>query len=409
MNYSKTLEYLFAQLPMFHRIGAAAYKADLDTTIALCTLLGNPQESFRSVHVAGTNGKGSVSHMLASIFQEHGMKTGLFTSPHLKDFRERIRINGRMIPKQEVTNFIARNKLSFESLHPSFFEMTAGLAFDHFAREKVDIAVIETGLGGRLDSTNIITPLLSVITNISRDHMQFLGDTLEKIAAEKAGIIKIGIPVVIGETQDEVMHVFQKRAAELHAPILFADQHVKAGEEILSASPLKGYYQRKNITTVLGAIRVLNNTGMNIPENIVQRGIRHVVRNTRLAGRWQILAHRPLTICDTGHNEAGIRFVLEQIRDTPHEVLHFVFGMVSDKEPGKILSLLPQDARYYFCKPDIPRGLDAGELAKMAAGAGLLGTVHGSVAEALAAARANANAHDMIFIGGSTFVVAEVV
>ena len=287
--------------------------------------------------------------------------------------------------------------------------MTAGLAFDHFAKEKVDIAVIETGLGGRLDSTNIVTPLLSVITNISRDHMQFLGDTLEKIAGEKAGIIKYGIPVVIGETQEEVMHVFQERAAELHAPIFFADQDVQAGEEIFSASPLKGYYQRKNITTVLGAIRELNSTGMNIPGNIVQRGIRHVVRNTHLAGRWQILARRPVTICDTGHNEAGIRFVVEQICDTPHKTLHFVFGMVADKEPGKILSLLPQDARYYYCKPDIPRGLDAGELAKIAARAGLRGTAHGSVAEALAAARANATADDLIFIGGSTFVVAEVV
>lgn len=431
MTYRQTLEYLYACLPMYHRIGAQAYKADLDTTIALCSILGNPQHAFATVHIAGTNGKGSVSHMIASILQEAGYKTGLYTSPHLKDFRERIRVNGRMIGKKEVTGFIRNYRSLYEPLKPSFFELTVGMAFDHFRREAVDIAVIEVGLGGRLDSTNVISPEVSVITNISFDHMHLLGNTLKKIAAEKAGIIKPGVPVVIGETQPEVRSVFVKRAAEVNSALVFADQRYSVGNfcrcgthashvrlDILKAgvpwirgieSPLAGDYQRNNIVTVAAACEVLANKGLSLTPDLVRRGIARVVKNTKLAGRWQVLSRNPLTICDTGHNEGGLTRVLAQIAATPHKRLHFVFGVVNDKALGPILQMLPTDAIYYFCKPDIPRGLDAEILQQQAYEQGLQGKTYPSVNEALKAAQRAAAPDDMVFIGGSTFVVAEVV
>ncbi|HPS74009.1 MAG TPA: folylpolyglutamate synthase/dihydrofolate synthase family protein [Bacteroidales bacterium] len=431
MNYSQSLEYIFSQLPMFHRIGAAAYKPDLGNITELCRSLGNPQHQLRTIHVAGTNGKGSVSHMLASILQEAGLKTGLFTSPHLKDFRERIRIDGRMIPRSKVASFITRLRTEFEHLHPSFFEMTTALAFEYFREENTDIAVIETGLGGRLDSTNVITPVVSVITNISFDHMQFLGDTLEKIALEKAGIIKPSVPVVIGETQPETEPVFRHQAAACGAPVLFADQLFTAtpadpGRKAVTeldlivlqrdgekswhvSSPLPGIYQEKNIITVMGVVSVLRAAGYPVTDRQVVDGIGKVIRNTGLSGRWQVLGKKPLTICDTGHNEGGLRYVLAQIAQTPHQRLHFVFGAVSDKDLKTILKMLPSDATYYFCKANVPRGMNARELAQMAHGNGLKGNDYPSVKQALAAARQAADDEDLIFVGGSTFVVAEVV
>jgi dihydrofolate synthase/folylpolyglutamate synthase len=459
---------------MFHRIGAAAYKADLTNTIKFCDLLGNPQNHFKSIHVAGTNGKGSVSHMLASILREQGLKVGLYTSPHLKDFRERIRINGKMIPKRNVSRFIRDHKKDFDDLQLSFFEMTVGLAFQYFKEEKVDIAVVEVGLGGRLDSTNIITPLLSVITNISYDHMQFLGDSLEKIASEKAGIIKPGVPVIIGETQDDAREIFIEKAKSTRSDIIFADSYISAVNKVerhlysdqnifspqsredaksLGAlaslrlrpegvknnatvvpehaqkkpfrsfdiylkksihfrdinSPLLGNYQKKNIVTVIAACQALEPSGIFITEDQIRSGIRNVVRNTGLKGRWQVLSRNPLTICDTGHNEGGLKEVLAQIRETPYEHLHFVFGMVNDKEVDHILEMLPKDAVYYFCKADIPRGLDQDELRIKAQDAGLSGSSYESVRDALKAAKENASDNDLVFIGGSTFVVAEVV
>lgn len=422
---------MYAQLPMFHRIGSAAYKADLDNTLALCKRLGNPETKFKSIHIAGTNGKGSTSHLLASILQAAGLKTGLYTSPHLKDFRERIKINGEPIPQQAVMNFVNEHKTYFEELSPSFFEMTVGLAFQYFANEKVDIAVIEVGLGGRLDSTNVVMPELSIITNISFDHVSLLGDTLEKIATEKAGIIKPGIPVVIGESQGITAPVFIEKAKQQQAPLVFADQVYAAqgaqqkeegnhlylfmdverdGTLIYKnlQSELLGLYQLKNIPTVLAAIEQLNKKGYTLPENIVRNGIKQVVSTTGLLGRWQVLAQRPLIIADTGHNEAGIKEVLAQLNLTPHEQLHLVIGMVNDKDISTVLELLPKEAVYYFCKANIPRGLPADELQKAAAAKGLKGTVHESVAEALTAAKNKATISDLILIGGSTFTVAEV-
>jgi dihydrofolate synthase/folylpolyglutamate synthase len=431
MNYKETLDYLNAQLPMYHRIGAAAYRADLNNTWAICNLLGNPERAFRSVHIAGTNGKGSTSNMLASILQEKGLKTGLYTSPHLTDFRERIRINGIKIPEEKVVLFVGKYRPAFEKIRPSFFEMTVGMAFDYFREEKVDVAIIEVGLGGRLDSTNVITPVLSVITNISFDHMQFLGDTLEKIAMEKAGIIKHGVPVVIGESQDDIRHVFIEKAKEEQSEILFADAEfmVEAGRtEYTGAcilqmdifrnnklfladleSPLIGNYQKKNIITVCAACKMLDASLEPISADDIRKGIQHVINNTGFAGRWQILSGSPLTICDTAHNESGLREVLMQISRTPHEKLHFVFGMVSDKEIDTILQMLPKDAVYYFCKADIPRGLDANELRIKAQGFGLTGETFDSVNNALKAAQQRAIPNDLVFVGGSTFIVAEVV
>jgi dihydrofolate synthase/folylpolyglutamate synthase len=390
-------------------------------------LLNNPEQKFRSVHVAGTNGKGSTSHMLASVLQSSGLKVGLYTSPHLKDFRERIRINGTMISREYVTDFVARYKNDFEKIKPSFFEMTVGLAFDYFAAEQVDIAVVEVGLGGRLDSTNVLIPLVSVITNISFDHVALLGDTIEKIAAEKAGIIKPDIPIVIGETQDGAKSVFEKTARERNAPIHFADKIFEAisintnmpgrsfeikknGKEIMTLScGLLGNYQRKNIATVLCTIEELRKLNFEISNGDIWNGIANVVRDTGLLGRWQVLSYQPLVIADTGHNEAGIKEVLAQIATTQHDHLHFVLGMVGDKDISKILTMLPQNASYYFCKAGIPRAMDATELCELGKKNGLKGKVYSSVKVALKAAKKAAKQGDLVFVGGSTFTVAEVV
>jgi dihydrofolate synthase / folylpolyglutamate synthase len=432
MNYRQTLDYLYARLPMFHRIGAAAYKADLGNTIALCSLLGNPERDFRSVHIAGTNGKGSTSHLVASVLQSAGYKTGLYTSPHLKDFRERIRINGKKIPKTYISRFVDANKKAFEPIRPSFFEYTAVMAFRYFADEKVDVAVIETGMGGRLDSTNVITPLVSVITNISKDHKAFLGETLPAIAGEKAGIIKSRIPVIIGETQPEVSDVFRAKAEASGSIILFADQNFILAQEKGSRSsfylskrdsisgesipgdgvslycPLKGSYQHKNMVTSYQVIQILRNSGFNIPDNAIRSGYRQVIRQTGLQGRWQVISRNPNIICDVGHNEAGIQYILEQLKLEKFDRLHWVFGLVNDKDAVSILKLLPAEAVYYFCKADIPRGMDAAELGQIAASFGLQGRNYSSVNVAYQAALESARAHDLVFVGGSTFVVAEV-
>ena len=428
MNYAETLDWMFSQLPMYQRVGGAAYKADLNNTIALLQHLDNPHRRFKSVHVAGTNGKGSTSHLLASIFQEAGYKTGLYTSPHLRDFRERIRINGEMIPEENVVAFINQNKTWFEQMQLSFFEMTVGMAFDYFAKEQVDIAIVEVGMGGRLDSTNLITPKLSVITNIGLDHVQFLGDTLEKIAGEKAGIIKPGIPVVIGETQVETHQVFEDKARESQSPIIFADQlfdcdkvHIesqkvqefdvwKANELYLEACeiPLLGNYQKKNLTTVMCAIDQLRQQ-FEISDDDLRDGIANVIRNTHLMGRWQILNDDPLTIADTGHNVAGILEVVKQLAEMSYHKLHFVLGMVNDKDIDHVLQLLPRNAEYYFCKADIPRGLDANLLAQKAFDFGLRGKVYDSVRDAYRSAQNAALFDDVVFVGGSNFIVAEVV
>jgi dihydrofolate synthase/folylpolyglutamate synthase len=431
MNYQQTIDYLYSQLPLFTRVGASAYKANLDNTIELCKRLGDPQHKFKSVHVAGTNGKGSTSHMLAAILQTAGYKTGLYTSPHLKDFRERIRINGQMISEQEVIDFVEKHKADFEDIRPSFFEMTVGLAFDIFAREKVDIAIIEVGLGGRLDSTNIITPLLSVITNIGWDHMNILGDTLQLIAAEKAGIIKQGVPVVIGEHQPEVAEIFIRKAEYEQAGIVFASDLLKVANvhqldndldeflEVTLEAPggsitgyrldLPGIYQVKNLKTVLCAVNQLRTQGFDIGDDDVRSALSKVKLLIGLHGRWETLNKHPLTICDTGHNPEGIAEVLQNIAAVDYEKLHFILGVVNDKDIGKILDMLPKDAVYYFCKPDIPRGLDAQNLKQQARSFSLDGEVYPSVKAAFLAAQQSAGRNDLVFVGGSTFVVAEVV
>jgi dihydrofolate synthase/folylpolyglutamate synthase len=429
MTYQQTLEYLYEQLPMFHRIGAAAYKADLNNTLAICELLNHPEFALakKSIHIAGTNGKGSVSHMLAAILQTAGYKTGLYTSPHLKDFRERIRINGKMIDENMVTDFVEKYRTDFEKIKPSFFEWTVGLTFHYFEKEKVDVAVIETGLGGRLDSTNVITPLLSVITNIGLDHTQLLGDTLEKIAKEKAGIIKPGIPVVVGENQETTEKIFRDKAEETKSPLIFASEDLRT--EVLRSDPdflslnisrdnhiilknlkldLTGNYQQKNVLTVLESVLQLRNSGFTISDEHIFSALKKVKALTGLSGRWQILSHKPLTICDVGHNKDGIGFVVEQIRQTLYEHLHVVLGVVSDKDISGILELLPEEAMYYFCKANIPRAMDAGELKTKALQFSLAGEAYSSVNEALLAAQSNANENDLVFVGGSTFVVAEV-
>ena len=426
MNYTGAIDYLYSRLPMFHRVGAAAYKADLKNTIELCSLLGNPENKFRSVHIAGTNGKGSTSHMLAAILQSAGYKTGLYTSPHLLDFRERIRINGKMISEKEVVSFIEKYRSDFERISPSFFEWTVALAFDYFAREKVDVAVIETGLGGRLDSTNVITPLLSVITNIGLDHTNLLGDTLEKIAGEKAGIIKKNIPVVIGESQSETKNIFSGKADALNSQIVFADEIFEVMENHTDENHLSlhifrdgkiylenlqldltGSYQYKNILTVMAAIEELK-THFQISAASITSGLKNVKGITGLRGRWETLSHSPLVICDVGHNAEGISYVVNQIRKTKHDKLHFVFGAVSDKEIKSILKLLPHYAQYYFCRADIPRAMDSEQLALLATDAGLTGKNYHTVMEAFNAAIKNSTKEDLVFIGGSTFVVAEV-
>ena len=428
MNYAETTNWMFNKFPMYQKIGASAYKPDLGNIKELLDFLGNPQNSFKTVHVAGTNGKGTVSHTLASIFQECGYKTGLYTSPHLLDFRERIRINGKMIPEQNVIDFIGDNKEKFEEMQLSFFEMATGMAFDYFAKEKVDIAIIEVGLGGRLDSTNVINPELSIITNISLDHVNMLGNTLAEIAVEKAGIIKPNTPVVIGETQPETKDVFIKKAQECKAPIFFADQIVdcdkihiesidyqkfdiwKDNELYIEAVefPLLGYYQKKNLATVICAVEQLK-AKFNIEKKDVINGLEFVVKNTNLMGRWQILSRQPLVIADTGHNVGGIKEIVMQLSDMTFRKLHFVLGCVNDKDIDGILHLLPHYADYYFCKADIPRGLDANILADKALEAGLRGKVYESVQQAYNSALNNAHFDDVVFIGGSNFTVAEVI
>lgn len=436
MDYQTTLTYLLSQLPMFTRDGPSAFKKDLTNTQAMCIKLGDPQLKFKSVHIGGTNGKGSASHMLAAILQTAGYKTGLYTSPHLRDFRERIRVNGVMISRQAVVDFVAKYRADFELIKPSFFELTVGMAFDTFAREKVDIAVIEVGLGGRLDSTNIITPLLSVITNIGWDHVNMLGDTLQLIAAEKAGIIKPAIPVVVGEYQPEVADIFINKAREQGAPISFASddwtvelkgegektkrilqEFVDVEVQKKQAEPktldlrldLPGLYQLKNVKAVLSAVDELNRQGFIITVEHIQQALSQVKKLTGLHGRWEILSRSPLTICDTGHNPEGITEVLKNIAGISYHNLHFVMGVVNDKDITKILAMLPKDATYYFCKPDIPRGLDAGSLMQNAQSFGLYGGVYPSVKAALHAAQNAAAQNDLVFVGGSTFVVAEVV
>ncbi len=404
MNYQETLNWMFSKLPMYQRQGKTAFKKDLTNTLALAKHLKNPQERFKSVHVAGTNGKGSTSHMLASVLQEAGYTVGLYTSPHLKDFRERIKINGEPIDEEQVVNFIENNQVFLEEHSLSFFEMTVGLAFDYFALKRVDIAIIEVGLGGRLDSTNIITPLVSVITNIGYDHTQFLGETLAEIASEKAGIIKDSVPVVIGEQQEEIEHVFFDIALEKNTTVAFAEEDVVNYE-----MDVVGSYQQKNLTTTIRTITELQRLDFLIDEDHIIEGLKHVVRNTGLLGRWQLLDSQPLTICDTAHNKEGLTYVMQQLAEQHFEELHIVLGVVNDKNLETILPLFPKKAIYYFCKPNIPRGLGAQQLQKEAGAFGLLGRTYTSVNHALLSAQDAANQDDLIFIGGSTFVVAEVV
>jgi len=427
MTYRETVEYLYSQLPAYHRIGKPAYKADLKNTILLDEYFGHPHRKFKSVHIAGTNGKGSVSHMLASVLQTAGYRTGLYTSPHLKDFRERIRVNGEMMSEREVVRFIDKNREFIDKLKPSFFEITVAMAFVYFAQEDVDVAVVETGMGGRLDSTNIITPVLSVITNIGHDHMEFLGDTLEKIAYEKAGIVKKRIPVVIGETQPETEKVFISRAKETESEIIFADReyqcvpekfnpdseirefvlkHVKTGREFIVQSPLAGDYQAKNIPVVMTASMRLNSY-FKINEEIVLTGIKNVVKNTGFSGRWQILGRRPLIICDTGHNREGLEQVIRQLMEIPARQKHFVLGFVKDKDLDSILPLFPKDAKYYFTRATVERALDENLFREKALNYGLKGNAYASVPEAFEKAKASASGDDLIFIGGSTFIVAD--
>ncbi|RYU83357.1 bifunctional folylpolyglutamate synthase/dihydrofolate synthase [Hymenobacter persicinus] len=428
MTYAETLAFLYAQLPMFQRVGEAGFKKGLGNIEALAALLGHPERQFRAVHVAGTNGKGSSSNLLAATLQAAGYKVGLYTSPHLREFTERIKVNGQDLAPEYLVAWVEKWWPQFAPVQPSFFEMCVALAYSYFAEQRVDVAIVEVGLGGRLDSTNIITPLVSLITNISYDHQNLLGDTLPEIAGEKAGIIKPGVPVVISQTQPEIAAVFEHKARELGAPLLFADQHYRvtpvgeaapdaatqtvqirgAAELDAVALALAGDYQRLNVAGVLATLAELRRQGFVIPEAAVRTGLGQVGRLTGFRGRWTILGRRPLVVCDTGHNEAGIRFVTAQLARLPYRQLHFVLGAVNDKDVTKMLGLLPADARYYFCQADIPRALPAAELAERAAAAGLRGTVYGPVGAAVAAARAAAAADDVVFIGGSTFVVAEV-
>ena len=433
MTYQETVEYLYQQLPAYQRIGKAAYKADLYTTQQLDKYFAHPHCRFKSVHIAGTNGKGSTSHMVASVLQSAGYKVGLYTSPHLYDFRERIKINGEMIPENEVVDFVEKHHAIIEELSPSFFEMTAALAFDYFANQQVDIAVIEVGMGGRLDSTNIITPLLSIITNIGFDHTEFLGDTIEKIAEEKAGIIKRDVPVVIGEWNSESAPVFTAKAKELNARITFADKVLQVDKaEIVNAKQqfgisaiqpdkyafqtlkleldLLGSYQQKNILTAIAAIEELRqSTELIIPDYALFNGLGSAAEQTGLQGRWQVLQNSPAIICDTGHNAHGLRYVMQQLNELEYDKLYIVLGVVSDKDVESILPLMPQNAYYFFTKADLPRAMDAQKLADSFIIAGFKGEIVTGVKQALQAAKNKATANDVIFVGGSTFVVAEVV
>ncbi len=427
MTYHDTVNYLYSLLPAYHRVGKPAYKGNLDNTLELDSYFGHPHRSFRSVHVAGTNGKGSVSHMIASVLQEAGYRTGLYTSPHLMDFRERIRINGQMIGEEDVISFVRAHDGIIRRVQSSFFELTVAMAFDYFKRMKVDVAVIEVGMGGRLDSTNIITPVLSVITNIGHDHMEFLGDTLAAVAGEKAGIIKEGVPVVIGETQPAIRNVFRDRAALMNAPLVFADRlfrcrlgrfykntamrsftvtDLRDGITMNGSTPLGGLPQKKNIQTVAAAVDALSDT-FGLGRDHFLKGIAGVVSGTGLMGRWQVLSRSPLMVCDTGHNLEGLEYVVRQIRATTKNALHLVLGFVSDKDLTSVLPLFPAEASYYFTKASVPRALDEMVLMTEAERYGLSGSCHSTVADAVEAALAAAGPKDMIFIGGSTFVVAD--
>lgn len=428
ISYQETLEFLYAQLPMFQRVGAVAFKKDLGNTKALCKTLGNPEKRFKSIHIAGTNGKGSVSHMLAAVLQSAGYKTGLYTSPHLRDFRERIRIDGHMISEQEVVAFTDKMHPVIAEVSPSFFELTVAMAFDHFAQNEVDIAVIETGLGGRLDSTNVITPILSVITNIGWDHMDLLGDTLPLIAAEKAGIIKPDVPIVVGELQEEVAAVFEQHANERRSLLKFASKSWEArksgesnGQQFFDvykngkpkfgdlATDQLGIYQARNLVTVLAAIEQLQAQGWDLEEDSLRKGIASVGKLTGFKGRWSILQQDPLVVADTAHNEPGIKLLLQQIDQTPHDKLHMVISMVKDKDIDKVLSLLPKNAIYYFSKAGIPRGMEAELLREKASQHGLQGVGYLSLKEAYNEALAKAGKKDLVLVGGSTFTVAELI
>ncbi len=405
MNYQETVHWMFNQLPVYQLQGAIAYKKDLTNTILLADYLKNPEKNIRCIHVAGTNGKGSTSHMLASILQEAGYKVGLYTSPHLKDFRERIKINGQEISEQFVCEFINEHKSFFENNELSFFEMTVGLAFDYFKTEQIDIAIIEVGMGGRLDSTNIVTPLISVITNIGMDHTQFLGNTLTAIAGEKAGIIKSNIPVVIGEYTTETKLVFLEIAQKNNSEIYFASDSISS----TFPSDLKGDYQEQNKKTVLLTIQILNSQKtFNVTEDNIKAGLLHVVKNTGLYGRWQQINDFPKAVCDTAHNKHGLQITLKQVQNEKFDSLHIVLGVVNDKDLADILPLFPKKACYYFCKPNIPRGLDATLLQQKASTYQLKGQVFNSVSEAYAKALQSAQPSDFIYVGGSTFVVAEI-
>jgi dihydrofolate synthase / folylpolyglutamate synthase len=426
MTYQQALDYLYARLPMYHRVGAVAYKADLDNTIRIMEVLGKPHLKIKTLHVAGTNGKGSSSHMLAAILQQAGYKTGLYTSPHLIDFRERIKINGKMIPKNTVVEFIEQHKEEFDLIQPSFFEWTVGLALDYFAKEEVDVAIIEVGLGGRLDSTNIITPKACLITNISLDHMHLLGDSIEKISKEKAGIIKPKVPVVVSQYQSESASVFSAMAREQKAPIEYADKNYKIIEsrvvkDLLYAKitdrrngqteeyelDLIGNYQLRNLLGVLNMIEFIEKAGFILEPSHVKKALKQVVKLTNLCGRWQKLSDKPLMIADTGHNEDGIKQVVENINTVTHNKLHFVLGTVNDKDIDHILTLLPKKATYYFVKASIPRALDSAELCKKAHKLKLAGKAYESVEAGIKAAKKAAEKGDLIFIGGSTFVVGD--
>lgn len=428
MNYQDTIEYLYSQLPMFSRIGPSAYKKDLHNTLALCNSLGNPHQKFKSIHIAGTNGKGSTSHMLAAILQEAGYKTGLYTSPHIKDFRERIRINGEMIDKDFVVDFVARTRIVSDEISPSFFELTVAMAFDYFATEKVDIAVIETGLGGRLDSTNVISPVLSVITNIGYDHVNILGTTLPEIAGEKAGIIKSNTAVVIGETVAETLPVFLKKANEMNAAIHFAAEEYVAGYAESSGSmlicdvqnksnnstgkfklDLAGMYQAKNLCTVLSTVDLLKKADFNITDEVLHHALQHVKKLTGLRGRWDIIQANPTVILDVGHNEDGLKQVLQQLQaDYPASRYHFIIGFVNDKDISKLLTLFPKQSNYYFTNAHIPRALPYGTLQELAAQNSLLGEGYDDVNDAIKAAKENADEKDVLMVCGSFFIIAEV-
>ncbi len=427
-SYQQTLDFLFSQLPMYQRQGAAAMKKNLDNILALCEVLGNPQNKFKSIHIAGTNGKGSVTHILASILQKSGLKVGCYTSPHYKDFRERIKINANFIPEQHIIDFVEKNKALILKIQPSFFEITVAMAFEYFANEKVDIAIIETGLGGRLDSTNIITPLLSIITNISKDHTQFLGDTLEEITFEKAGIIKNKIPVIIGKKQKKTKQVFSEKALQTNSELFYANSIVKVqkfksvfgkrtsfalkhkGKSITLETDLIGNYQQENIQTAIAALFYLKKKNiLKIKKKHLFNGLKNIQKDSYFIGRNMLLSTKPLTIADSAHNVAGIKELVTQINAIPFKKLHFVYGTVSDKDVATIFTLLPKEAQYYFCKPDIIRGMEVDSLESIAKDFNFDFQSYHSVKEALATAQNNANEKDIIIIGGSIFVVAEVI